>query len=153
MIAGQLADLERYVPLFPGLDKALAWLKAQADAPPANGRYEIDGDRVFALVVTYRTLPREEKILEGHRKYLDVQYLAWGGPEALYYAPSARASVIEEYDEAKDFVKFDTRVAESVVVLSPGEFAVFLPEDAHLPGAMHGQPADVKKIIVKVRLS
>jgi len=38
------------------------------------------------------------------------------------------------------------------VVLKEGDFAIFLPEDAHMPGAAFKEPAKVKKIVVKVQL-
>ncbi|MCE5272104.1 YhcH/YjgK/YiaL family protein [bacterium] len=153
MIAAQLADSARYENVVPGLDKAFAWLRANAANPPVDGRYEIDGDRVFALVMQYTTLPREQKIYEGHRRFLDVQFIAGGGPEALYYGPAAEAPEAEAYDATKDFVKFDPAYGKSMVVLRKGEFAIFFPEDAHMPGAMFESPAEVKKIVVKVRLS
>jgi len=153
MIAAQLADSARYENVVPGLDKAFAWLKQIAANPPEDGRYEIDGGNVFALVMQYTTLPREQKIYEGHRRFLDVQYIAGGGPEALYYGPASEAALAEDYDATKDFVKFDPAAGKSMVVLHKGEFAIFFPEDAHMPGAQFEQPAQVKKIVVKVRLA
>lgn len=153
MIAAPLKESARYESLVPGLAKAFAWLREHAASPPEDGRYEIDGDRVFAIVMQYETRPRVEKIHEGHYKYLDVQFLADGGPEALYYSPAELAPVAEDYDPSRDFIKYDPTVAESLVVLHKGDFAVFFPEDAHMPGVAHGEPARVKKIVVKVRVA
>ena len=152
MITAQLCTHHRYENIVPGLDKAFAWLHEVLDNPPADGRIEIDGDRVFAIVSSYTTAPRVEKILEGHHKYLDVQYLASGGPEAIYYAAAETAAVAEDYNPARDFVKFQPDAADSLVVLRRGDFAIFFPEDAHMPGAAFVEPAAVKKIVVKVRL-
>ncbi len=153
MIAAQLADSARYEKIVPGLDKAFAWLRSIAANPPADGRYEIDGDRVFALVMQYTTLPREQKIYEGHYNYLDVQFIAGGGPEALYYGPVAVATVAEAYNPERDFIKYDPTAGKSLLVLNQGDFAIFFPEDAHMPGAQFESPAAVKKIVVKVRVA
>ncbi|MFH1068133.1 MAG: YhcH/YjgK/YiaL family protein [Candidatus Glassbacteria bacterium] len=152
MISAQLSTHHRYDNLVPGLDKAFEYLHQVRDNPPADGRYEIDGDRVIAIVASYTTAPRVEKILEGHLNYLDVQFLASGGPEAIYYAAAETAPVAEPYDPARDFVKFNPDAADSLVVLRRGDFAIFFPEDAHMPGAAFQEPAGVKKIVVKVRL-
>jgi len=153
MITAQLSTSYRYRHCVPGMDKAFDYLAKVADAPPEDGRYEIDGSRVFAIVASYETAPRVEKILEGHYNYLDVQYIAQGGPEAVYYTPAETAPIVEDYDPAADFVKYDPDCADSVIVLKEGDFAIFLPEDAHMPGAAFKEPVKVKKIVVKVQLA
>jgi len=80
-------------------------------------------------------------------------YVAQGGPEAIYYTPAETAPITEDYDPATDLVKYDPDSADSVVVLKEGDFAIFLPEDAHMPGAAFKEPAKVKKIVVKVQLA
>ena len=153
MITAQLSTSHRYRNLLPGLDKAFDYLAKVADNPPEDGRYEIDSFRVFAIVASYETAPRVEKILEGHYNYLDVQYVAQGGPEAVYYIPAETAPISEDYDPATDLVKYDPDSADSMMVLKEGDFAIFLPEDAHMPGVAFKEPAKVKKIVVKVQLA
>lgn len=152
MISAQLSTSYRYRHLLPGLDKAFDYLTKVAGEPPEDGRYEIDTFRVFAIVSSYETAPRVENILEGHYNYLDVQYIAQGGPEAVYYTPAETAPITEDYDPAADLVKYDPDCADSMVVLKEGDFAIFLPEDAHMSGAAFKEPAKVKKIVVKVQL-
>ena len=152
MISAQLSHSKRYENLLPGLDKAFAWLRENAANPPADGRYPIESDNVFAIVVSYSTAPRTEKILETHRNYLDVQFLAKGGPEAIYFTPADRAPLSGDYDPAKDLQKYEPLSADSLVVLKEGDFAIFFPEDAHQPGVHFGRAAQVKKIVVKVRV-
>jgi YhcH/YjgK/YiaL family protein len=152
MITAQLSTHYRYEGIVPGLQAAFSWLNSVKDNPPQPGRVDIDGDRLFAIVARYTTAPRVEKILEGHYNYLDVQYLAAGGPEAIYYTPSETARMLEQYDPEKDFIKYEPDAADSMVVLRQGDFAIFFPEDAHMPGAAFDTPADVTKIVVKLRL-
>ena len=152
MISAQLSTHHRYEGIIPGLTEAFAWLHSVKNNPPAPGRVDIDGDRLFAIVARYTTAPRVEKILEGHYNYLDIQYLAAGGPEAIYYTPSETARVLEKYDPERDFIKYEPDAADCLVVLHKGDFAIFFPEDAHMPGAAFDQPAEVTKIVVKLRL-
>jgi biofilm protein TabA len=152
MIKDCLGLSKRYLGAAPGLDKAFAWLDEAAKNPPEDGRYEIDGERVFAIVASYTTAPRIEKILEGHYNYLDVQYLAGGGPEVIGFAAADRAPIVEDYDPTSDVVKYDPQAVESDVVLEKGYFAIFFPEDAHMPGVMYNAPAKVRKIVVKIKL-
>ena len=152
MIFSSLSNCHRYLGLVPGLDKAFKYLQKVAASPPEDGRYEIEGERIFAIVATYRTAPRIEKILEGHYNYLDVQYVASGGPEEIHYTAAENASIAEDYDPSTDVVKYDPQCAESVLVLHPGDLALFWPEDAHMPGVVHQEPREVKKIVVKVKL-
>ena len=152
MVSASLDKYSRYFSLAPGLDKAFQYLEKVAANPPADGRYPIDSDRVYAIVASYKTLPRAQKILEGHYNYLDVQYLAEGRPEAIYYGDAEKAPVAEDYDPARDFIKYAPEAALSMLVLRKGDFAIFFPEDAHMPGVLFGEEAEVKKIVVKVRL-
>ncbi len=112
MIAAQFSTSYRYRHLLPGLDKAFDYLAKVAGEPPEDGRYEIDGLRVFAIVTSYETAPRVEKILEGHYNYLDIQYIAQGGPEAIYYMPAETAPITEDYDPAAD-LSSTTRTAQT----------------------------------------
>ena len=152
MIKDCLGLSKRYVPTAPGLARAFAWLEETAENLPEDGRYEIDGERVFAIVASYSTVPRKEKILEGHYNYLDVQYLAEGGPEVIGFAAADRTPIVEDYDPMNDIVKYDPRAVESEIVLRKGDFAIFFPEDAHMPGVMYKEPARVRKIVVKIRV-
>jgi YhcH/YjgK/YiaL family protein len=111
-----------------------------------DGRVEIDGDKVYALVQSYETVATDEPRFEAHRKYLDVQYLA-SGEEVIGWASIDRLIVGVPYDEAKDASL--GRVSPPVR-LSSGQLAVLYPADAHAPKLAAGAPAPVKKIVVKV---
>lgn len=152
MIADKLENSALYAGLVPGMREAFEWLASVQADPPEDGRHGIDSDRVFAVVSTYATARKALKFLEGHYRYLDIQFIARGGPEAVYYCPADRTAVTEDYDPQADLVKYDSRDAHSAVVLEPGDFAVFFPGDAHMPGVCHGESAEVQKIVVKVRM-
>ena len=108
----------------------------------------VQGDEVYALVQDYTTRPREQGVWEAHRKYIDVQYVA-DGVEQMGYANIKMLAVKKSYDEGDDYELYDG--AGSLVTVPAGSFAIFFPEDGHIPGvAMDDKPAAVRKVVVKV---
>lgn len=114
------------------------------------GRNEIDGDDVFANVQEYTTVPADEKQLEAHRRYYDVQFVV-RGQEIMQYADLAGLPETQPFNEQDDFGLYETPATVSDVVLRAGDLAVVAPEDAHKPGCVFGAPTPVRKIVVKVR--
>ena len=78
MIVDRIENAELYTALSPRIAMALRALRDTDLATREVGRYELDGDRVFALIHRYETKPVEKGIWEAHRKYIDVQYVARG---------------------------------------------------------------------------
>jgi biofilm protein TabA len=150
MILTSLEDAAPYEKLIPGVDAALAWLRG-FDPATSDGRYPVDGERVFALVSSYETGPATEKRFESHRLHLDVQYVA-SGSERILHAPAALLEVETPYDEGADIVFYREPGYSSSLLLRAGDVAVFAPGDAHKPGCMAGGRHSVKKVVVKVRL-
>ena len=131
------------------LARALDWL-ASADLTKLQpGRVEIDGAELYALAQTYQTRLRENRQFEAHRRYIDVQYVAEGTEQMAYAHLSALKSAVP-YDAEKDIEWLDGE--GSFIVVPAGAFAVFFPEDAHIPGVAIGKPAGVRKVVVKVRV-
>lgn len=150
MILDTLSHAASYQQLGPRFAAGFKWL---VDFSPtmADGRYEIDGDHVFALVQSYVTVPPAEKKYESHRVYADVQYIAEGS-EVIYYAPTAALIPTMAYDEGKDCLLYSDPVAATPLFLAPGCFAIFHPQDGHKPGCVHNTASRIKKVVVKVRL-
>ena len=150
MIHSDLKRMGLQVPMTPGLKKALAFLRRPDIQSLPDGRYEIDGARVFALVQRYETITPAEPKFEAHRKYIDVQFIA-AGAEIIGCAPLKSMTLTEPYDEEKD-ICFGL-VAEdgwTPLRLEAGRLAVLYPEDAHAPKLAAGFPATVIKVVVKV---
>jgi biofilm protein TabA len=151
MIVGKLEVLADQVPASSRLQKALIYLKEAGVQNLPDGRHEIDGSVLYALVQSYETTPVDEHSkFEAHRKYIDVQYIA-DGIEIIGWAPLAAMAVTKEYSEEKDIAFGTCPLAVSTQVkVAAGQAAIFFPEDAHAPKLAVGTPAAVKKIVVKV---
>lgn len=148
MITSRLEHAARQLPSVPGMAAALEFLRRPDLGALADGKYEIEGDSVFALVQRYITLAGTEPRFEAHKKYIDVQYLAEGS-EIIGWAPLKRVDVTQAYDGGTDAC-FGSVEQWTATRLGTGELAVFFPEDAHAPRLACGAPAPVIKIVIKV---
>lgn len=98
--------------LSENMKKAIAFLRDNdLDALPL-GRTEIKGDDVFANVMEYETVDADEKDMEAHKLYYDVQFVV-RGEEALYVAPPRRAQRDATLRRRKRFrALFDSRLRQ-----------------------------------------
>ncbi len=150
MILDTLSQSASYQPLGLRFVAGLKWL-LEFSPQMADGRYDIEGDDVFALVQSYDTVPASEKKYESHRAYADIQYIAEGS-EVIFYAPTTGLVSTIGYDEAKDCLLYSDPVAATPLSMAPGLFAIFLAQDGHKPGCVHNTKSRIKKVVVKVRL-
>ena len=152
MILDTLNHAGNYTALHPLFPAAFDYLR-QFDPNTLDGKYEIDGDRLYAVVQRYETAPDEARIWEAHRVYADIQFMV-SGRERMIHAPVEELRTGAPYNEAKDVRKYDdehVRNATSVIV-GGGSFCVFLPQDGHKPGCMVDRPEAVVKVVIKVKL-
>lgn len=114
-----------------------------------DGRYDIAGDDVYAMVQSYESKPESHGRWEAHRLNADIQYVI-AGREKMGIAPVTRMRTQVAYDEEKD-VEFFSGEGEFVTI-ETGTFAVFLPQDVHMPMLAVDRPGWVKKVVVKIRV-
>jgi YhcH/YjgK/YiaL family protein len=148
MVVDQLRHASQYYGMGSGLQRALRYLQTTDLAALAPGRYELDGQALFALVQEYEGKPKEQGAWEAHRQYLDVQYVV-SGAELFGFAPTDRLAA-GPYDAERDFLKLEGE--GDYFALRAGSFAILGPQDAHMPSLALGRPAPVKKVVVKVRV-
>ena len=150
MIVTDLEQAEKQLSFSPSFGKALAFLRRADLAALPDGRYEIDGDRVYAMAQRYETAGAAEPRFEYHRKYIDVQFIA-SGSEVIGWAPVSALAITESYDAGKD-VCFGTVKTGlwTPVRLGAGQLAVLYPEDAHAPRLAAGAAAQAFKVVVKI---
>ena len=145
MILDTLENAAKYAGLKMGISEAFGFLDQPGLAELAAGEYEILGDRVFAIIMHENGRKVGDAELEGHRKYIDIQYVI-SGEESMGW--KAREGLVNsvDYDEEKDLEFFEGE-ADSILRVPPGSFAIFLPTDAHLPLLGNGP---IHKVVVKV---
>ena len=151
MILDQLsasADYESLHPLFP---KAFAYLRS-FDPKTEDGKYELQGQDLVAIVQRYRTAPSADKMWEAHQVYGDIQ-VVYQGLEYCGHTDQETLVVTMPYVAEKDVEKYAPPTAPTALLtLGRGNFAIFHPQDGHQPGVQIGAPGDILKVVIKFRL-
>jgi YhcH/YjgK/YiaL family protein len=149
MITDKIENAELYKNLSPLFNKAFKYIAETDFTKLAPGKYPIDGDDVFALLQEYETKPLEECMLEGHKKYADIQYIL-NGEEQVGITLFNNQQILKPYDVTNDiaFYKGDY----STITLSAGNFSIFFPDDLHMPRVQVDRPSPVRKLVIKVRV-
>jgi YhcH/YjgK/YiaL family protein len=150
MIIDKIENINLYKNLSSRLNKAFDYIINTDLKSIEPGKYDIDGENVFALINEYHSKPESEGKLEAHRKYIDVQYVIEGG-ELMGYAPLRNQTILEPYKEENDIIFY--KGEKSFTKVEPGMFAIFFPSDVHMPGINAGKTSMVKKLVIKVRIN
>ena len=148
MIIDLLKNAHLYYSLGARFKTAFEYLQKTDFTKLEKGKYEIDGENIFAIVNEYDTIDASTEQMESHKKYIDIQYIVYGaeriGHELLQQQVPSKA-----YDEEKDFMLFGEAPA-FFSVLEQGMFAIFFPHDLHMPNLKIDGPQPVKKVVMKV---
>ena len=140
---------------------ALHFLKETDLASHEPGRFdiELDGVPMILQVLDLETSPREALRPEIHRKYIDVQFLAAGGPEDAGYYNDDGSGIVDEdlLATQRDILFYKNRSAserEGRIALEVGTYAVYLPWDVHIPAVQVSETScPIRKIVLKVPMA
>lgn len=147
MITDKLRNASLYCGYHTEFKKAFDFLLGDTDKLDI-GKYEIDGNKVYALVQKCETRPEGNGSFEAHKKYIDIQYIVKSS-EAFKYAHVDTLIPKTDYDDNKDAQRF--LGDGSIITLTEGDFIVFFPEDAHLCCiSPDGGIGTSEKIVIKV---
>ena len=148
MVLSPLSQADRYITLHPGFAAAFSFLQRRELDKLPEGRNEIDGQRLYAIVRRTPGNGRANAKLEVHRRYIDIQYCVATGDLIGWKDTATCSNATQPFDEADDFQLFADQ-PDVWVATPPGTFAIFFPEDAHAPMAGEGL---IHKVVVKVAL-
>ncbi|WP_296959885.1 YhcH/YjgK/YiaL family protein [uncultured Dialister sp.] len=151
MITGDIHHLEAYEKqLPPFIRQCLSAIRDFDFNSVLDGKYELCGCTMS--VESPATEPEEERKLEGHKKFIDIQFEIkgseeWIGVESIFDSPRA----LESYED-RDLYFFEShREKESKVYFTEGRFAVFFPEDLHRPLCQGRKGKEIlRKAVMKV---
>ena len=151
MIYDHIKNLETYSAISEDIRIGLEFLH---DAKPdiENGVYQLN-PRVKAIVSEYETKPQNENGYEAHKQYIDIQCVL-KGQERVASLPIEELEETKPYSEEGDCALYsaDTILQPSNLILKPGYFAIFFPQDGHMPQLSLDNPTKVKKVVVKVKI-
>lgn len=149
MILDHLHNAHLYEALHPLFAKGFEYLKNTDFSRVENGKYELQGEDLFAIVNSYETEPREVRKWEAHRKYIDIQYIV-SGIEEMAIAPLHYMKTIQPYQAENDYALFEG--PGETITVPAGFFTIFFPTDVHMPNLIHGEACQIKKVVLKVRV-
>ena len=115
-------------------------------------RIPLQGDDIYAAIMSYQTCYPEEPVLETHDVYIDIQ-MSLTNSEVIGWFPRQALEVKVPYDPDLDRTLYHRPEMAPVRINNfPGVFTVLYPFDAHMPKLMTAdKPEMVKKVVIKVR--
>jgi len=149
MIIDKFENLHLYFGEGSRLYKAVCYAR-DFDLLLPDGKYEVDGDNIFAECKTYNTKPVSERSFESHVKYIDVQVIL-NGEEMMGHTLDNNLEVSIAYSHVKDVQKYNRPEKYSPIIMKPGYFIVFFPQDLHMPDCMVDKQEKTRKLVVKVK--
>ena len=149
MIFDHFSRLSVYRTLSPTFATAVDYLTSTDVTALPLGRYEVDGDRVFAMVQSYTTKPADQARWETHRRFLDIQLMLVGS-ERMDVAGVETVGEPTEYDPVKDATFYARHGEYLSLIVRPATFAIFFPHDAHRPTITTETLDVIRKVVVKV---
>ena len=148
MIYDKIDNIETYRGLSEDIYEGLKFLK-NASPDLACGVHEIN-PRVKAIVSEYETKTVNENGYEAHKKFIDIQYLL-KGTEKNCSLPIEKLKVTKPYKEEIDAAFYEAEIMTQDLILGDGYFAIYWPQDGHMPCLSVNGTVNVKKVVVKIK--
>jgi len=152
MIFDTLKNCNFYYGLHKNFEKAFDFIKKAEEENLPAGRYDFGGEDIYGIVQEYDSKNPLDYKFEGHRKYIDIQYII-SGTEVIEALNIDKATSVEDYIEARDVEFFESGENTIKSVVETGEFGIFWPRDIHKPGLRYkGESTPIRKVLVKIKL-
>ena len=151
MIVDSISNIVNYDTLNIKVNEIVEFIKKVEELNVEDGKYEILGEDLFALVQTYETKDASECRFETHKKYIDVQYVRQG-KEVMNYKLKDQLVVTEDLSEQSDVIFYEDATDYTSVLVEEGSFALFSTQDGHMPGVKYNNKETVKKIVFKIKI-
>lgn len=149
MIVDVLDNADFYAALNPHFATAFAFLRQPDLADMPEGRHDVDGDNVFAVVAKGVGRKPEEALIETHDQYIDIQFVLKGTDNIGWKSRKDLGPSTEASDPRNDVAFYqDAPTVWSSV--GPNTFGIYFPEDAHLPMI---SDEELHKVIMKVAIT
>jgi YhcH/YjgK/YiaL family protein len=149
VVKDNIKNISLYFGLGDRIKRGLLYLSKTDFSNTEDGRYEIDGLDIYAMVSRYKTKPREKGIWEAHLKYIDIQFIACG-TERIGFSYQPDMKIIEPYNDKND-TQFLLGKGDFITA-GKNTFVILFPDDAHMPGIEFDKSKEVIKVVVKVKI-
>lgn len=147
MIIDTIENLSNYASLNPLFADVVAFLNANDLQTMEPGKYPIKDKNLFLNLQVAKQRTKETAFLETHIEMIDIQ-IPVSAAETFGYTPLCDLPAFE-YNAEKDITKYGDTQPQTFVTVQPGQFAIFFPQDGHMP-CITDAP-EIKKAIFKVK--
>ena len=147
MIIDTIENLSNYASLNPLFADVVAFLNANDLQTMEPGKYPIKDKDLFLNLQVAKQRTKETAFLEIHIEMIDIQ-IPVSAAETFGYTPLCDLPAFE-YNAEKDITKYGDTQPQTFVTVQPGQFAIFFPQDGHMP-CITDAP-EIKKAIFKVK--
>lgn len=147
MIIDTIENLSNYASLNPLFADVVAFLNANDLQTMESGKYPIKDKDLFLNLQVAKQRTKETAFLETHIEMIDIQ-IPVSAAETFGYTPLCDLPAFE-YNAEKDITKYGDTQPQTFVTVQPGQFAIFFPQDGHMP-CITDAP-EIKKAIFKVK--
>lgn len=148
MIYDKLENIASYEGIQPGIIAGLKTLRDTDFSKVEDGRYELDGDKLYMMVMT-SDLKEVNDRPETHKKYIDIQYAIDGREDIGVASIDDVGEPVESKPEGDIwFYHADTVKLR----LEGSRFIVLFPQDAHSPCISVDGDKKVRKAVIKVKV-
>jgi YhcH/YjgK/YiaL family protein len=149
MIFDSINNAEIYYGLGEKFKIAFQFLQSTDFGSLKDDKIVLDGDNIFAMIQKYKAKNIEDTTWETHKKYIDIQYIVSGTEKMGFVSPNYLDTIIE-YNKEKDVERLFGK--GDFVQVRKGEFVIFFPDDAHMPGIKIEGNEMVHKVVIKVKV-
>lgn len=149
MVIARNETAPSYLGIHPNLDEALRRITPEFLSSLGTERVDIIPSEVWCTKFTYETISDEESFFEAHENFLDIHLMLSGCERVEIASPAA----LRQFDSKpeNDFYAYRGEGAHKLV-LTPGNFLVVWPDDAHKIKMMLERPETVTKAVFKVKI-
>lgn len=147
MILDHINNCEHYFSFHPNFKLGFDFIKSFKPSNIKEGKIEILGDEVFALVFNLHNFEPNTK-LEAHNKYIDIQFVLTG-EEKMGWKYRLECNKPEDNFNSEKDVQFFQDQPTHFFLVQQHHFVIFYPNDAHAP-LLNNDP--LFKIVIKVKV-
>ncbi len=148
MIFDTLDHLKRYYGLHKNFDTVIDFILSHDLSVLPDGKTVIDGEEAFVNAMDADLRSQEDARFEFHAVYADLQVNVTG---AECWAYSCKDPDASQLDSSADIGFMDEDVDASGQ-LGEERFALFLPNELHMPSLINGSCVKVRKLVFKIKM-
>ena len=151
MVTGFIARWAEEKKYFPAsFSRAMAFIEGCDLATIEPGRYQIDGENIYALIQRATTESAASRPFEIHNNYIDIQVLIEGREMQGFHPMPPICAPIKDEMEKNDFAWYPHPEGAQYLTLTPMQYVIYLPGEQHSPNCAVQEPESIFKIVLKI---